>query len=475
MSKNKIGLIGLAVMGANLAKNFASKGISISVYNRTYAKTKTELDSWETEKTTLIENARKNTPWFENNLKNHEYKLEGFENIKDFVQSLERPRKIIIMVKAGKPVDDVILELSQFLEQGDIIIDCGNSNWQDSMRREANLEAKGLHFIGCGVSGGESGALIGPSIMPGGKKEVVDQVLPLLEIVSAQDFDGKPCVVNVGLSASGHFVKMVHNGIEYAIMQGIAEIYDILKHNELSTDQIQKVFENLNTGLTKSFLLDITVEIFKTKDSLAEGYLIDKIENIAGAKGTGKWTVEAAMDLGVFVPSISNAVMARIGSSRNQAFENQTHRQNPYIKYPEQDIYDKKLFKAVEGLYLSAYLQGLDLIVSANKEYNWNIDLPQVIRIWQGGCIIRSKMLQDLFAQWTQKLDFTDHIVALDFITSGNLLRPFLVLHSCLDYMQTVGCKDLPTNLIQAQRDFFGSHTYKRNDREGVFTGGWSD
>ncbi|MEI6728587.1 MAG: NADP-dependent phosphogluconate dehydrogenase [bacterium] len=475
MQQNKIGLIGLAVMGANLAKNFASKGVSISVFNRTYSKTLTEVESWNNEREVLIDQAKKNTPWFEKNLENHEYRLEGFENLEAFVKSLERPRKVIIMVKAGQPVDDVITELLSFLEPGDCIIDCGNSNWQDTLRRQTELEAKGYNFIGCGVSGGEQGALKGPSIMPGGKKDAVNEVLPLLEVVSAQDFKGNPCVVNVGTSASGHFVKMVHNGIEYAIMQGIAEIYDILKHNDLSNDDIGKVFESLNKGMNKSFLLDITVEIFKTKDNLADGYLLDKIQNRAGAKGTGKWTVEAAMNLGVFTPSISMAVMARIGSSRNQGFENAQHPENQYIPYPEKDVYDKMLFKAMEGLYLSAYLQGLDLIVKANVEFDWNIDLAQVIRIWQGGCIIRSKMLENLYQKWTQQLNLSNEITGLDFIVSSNLLRPFLVLHASLDYLLTVGCLNLPTNLIQAQRDYFGSHTYGRNDREGVFTGGWTD
>lgn len=492
MQQNKIGLIGLAVMGANLAKNFASKGVSISVFNRTYSKTQAEVESWNNEKFNLIENAKKLSPWFENNLINHEYRLEGFESLQEFVQSLERPRKVIVMVKAGKPVDDVITELLNFLEPGDTIIDCGNSNWQETLKRQLGLEQKGYNYIGCGVSGGEKGALEGPSIMPGGKKNVVDEILPLLEVVSAPDFKNKPCVVNVGLAGSGHFVKMVHNGIEYAIMQGIAEIYDILRHLGLDAAHISKVFENLNTGSTDSFLTKISIDILKQKDNLGTGFLVDKIDSAAGSKGTGKWTVEAGMELGIAIPNIAAALFSRVLSSRTHNFATKVRANQ--INILELSIQDKLLqsldleifHKALEAIYYTSYLQGLDLILEANKQYNWNIDLSQVLRIWQGGCIIRSKMLEDFshsfndgkFKDLTSNLEQANlNLINLyNFLAKQDFSLPLLaVFNSSLDYACSLTMDNLPTNLTQSQRDYFGSHTYKRNDRDGVFTGGWDD
>jgi len=451
---NNLGIIGLGTMGAALARNFASKSVAISVYNRTASKTEQFIAEFPN---------------------SHLY---PFFELSAFVQSIESPRKIILMVNAGEAVDKTIELLLPLLDKDDVIIDCGNSNWKDTQRRQidSQLLDKGIYFVGCGVSGGEEGALNGPSIMPGGNEYIVSQILPLLEKVSAKDFAGQPCVTNVGLGASGHFVKMVHNGIEYALMQGIAEIYDILKANQKNNGEICEIFNYLNQDDLKSFLLDITVDIFQTKDTLDEGYLIDKISSLAGSKGTGKWTVEASLELGVFTPSICAAVMARIGSAKNEAFRNLKLKKIESNPYPEPEVFLNELKLATYGLFLSSYLQGLDLIDRANKDFNWGIDLSEVIRIWQGGCIIRSYLLESLYKKWTEELDFSNQIWALDFICSDIILKPLMVLHGSLDYFLTLSTNTaLPTNLIQAQRDYFGAHTYQRIDKEGTFTGGWDN
>ena len=459
ISMQQIGLIGLGTMGAALARNLASKNYKTAVFNRTFSKTEEFIENHGNEN------------------------LAPFQELKDFVESLETPRKIILMVNAGEAVDQTITHLQEFIEDGDILIDCGNSNWKDTLKRQSPVAAiprspssnnRKYHFIGCGVSGGEEGALLGPSIMPGGDPDVLSQILPILQDIAAKDFDGKPCVTNVGLAGAGHFVKMVHNGIEYAMMQGIAEIYDILRSKQKSNQEICEIFDNLNQGELKSFLLDITVDIFKTKDSLSDDFLIDKISSVAGAKGTGKWTVEASLNLGVFAPSISAAVMARIGSAKTQGFKTINLKKREHTSYPEPDVFIGELRSATYGLFLSSYLQGLDLINQANKDFNWNIDLFEVIRIWQGGCIIRSRLLENLYQKWTNDFDFSEQVWALDFICSGLTQKPLMVMRSSLDYLLTLSSEtSLPTNLIQAQRDHFGAHTYQRIDREGVFTGGW--
>lgn len=447
MSQNQIGVIGLAVMGKNLAKNFASKNITTSVFNRSYAKTQELLDE-------------KNP------------NLQGYESLKDFVDSLQLPRKIILMVKAGDPVDQTIAELEPFLDDGDIILDCGNSNYNDTARRQRLLATKNLQFIGCGVSGGEEGALHGPSIMPGGEKIVVEKVLPLLEQVSAKDFDGKPCTTNVGSGASGHFVKMVHNGIEYAIMQGISEVYWILKNQGYANPELKSFFDRANKYGTESFLLEITTKVLESKTT-DDRFLLDLIVDQAKAKGTGGWTVEAALKLGVYTPTIAASVFARIASARNQTFV-ANFSKHSQEKYPDNEILEHYLLEALEAVFLASYLQGLDLISQANTEYNWDINLSEAIRIWQGGCIIRSQMLSNLWDIYQKPIEVTSRIQATDFISNFNFL-PTPVLASTRDYFLTLTSKNLPTNLIQAQRDFFGAHTYKRTDLEGDFSGGWSN
>jgi 6-phosphogluconate dehydrogenase len=478
----QIGLIGLGTMGAALARNLASKGYKTAVFNRTFSRT-------------------------EEFIKNHgNDDLIPFQELKDFVKSLETPRKIILMVNAGDAVDQTITHLQEFIDDGDILIDCGNSNWKDTLDRQKwfekmknqndqssnqNRKTRNINFIGCGVSGGEEGALLGPSIMPGGDPEVVNQILPILQDITAKDFTGKPCVTNVGLAGAGHFVKMVHNGIEYAIMQGIAEIYDIFRKLGFDAPHISKIFEALNKGQTNSFLTSISVEILKQKDNLSDSYLVDQISPKAGAKGTGKWTVEAAMDLGIAVPNISNALFARVLSSRTHNFEVDlassktrvlTHLdQENIIQQLDIDIFKKTL----EAIFYTSYLQGLDLILEANREYDWKIDILEVLRIWQGGCIIRSEMLKTLsedFKQSESRVNLTAKLTqyhqslinCFNFLTKQDFCLPLLsVFNAALDYCGALTMDNLPTNLIQAQRDHFGAHTYQRIDREGVFTGGW--
>ncbi len=450
---NKIGVVGMGVMGAALAENFASKKMSISVYGR---------------------HAEKVDPVVRR-VRDKDLQMDGFTEIQGFVESLEMPRKIILMVPAGKSVDEMIEKLLIFLDPEDCIVDCGNSFWKDTIVREDYLQTKHIKFVGCGVSGGEEGALNGPSIMPGGDAETVASLLEIFEPIAAKDFSGNPCVANIGSSAAGHFVKMVHNGIEYAMMQGIAEVYDALQKEKYSNDQLTQFFQSANTGRTHSYLLDITVNILQSKDG--ENFLVDMVSDVAKAKGTGGWTVQSAMELGVFTPTISAAVFARIGSARNQFFSAEKILKVDYDKeglpYPDMDFKEQSLKVVLEAIFFVSYLQGLDLITHASDEFGWGIDLKEVLRIWQGGCIIRSQMLADLFDTMNGVLDLRDFAWNIWYMCGCNstVIQP--VINSVLTYIQTVTAEKLPSNLIQAQRDYFGAHTYKRIDKEGDFTGGW--
>ena len=455
---NQIGLIGLGTMGAALARNLASKNYKTAVFNRTYSKTQEFI--------ALHGNQN----------------LTSFEELKDFVESLEKPRKIILMVNAGDAVDQTIEHLKSFLEDGDILIDCGNSNWKDTLRRQSPVASTTvspsptIHFIGCGVSGGEEGALLGPSIMPGGDPKVITKILPILQAISAKDFEGKPCVTNVGLAGAGHFVKMVHNGIEYAMMQGISEIYDILRSSFHTNEEIHNAFKEFNQDELKSFLLDITVDIFETKDKLENGYLIDKISDKAGAKGTGKWTIESALDLGVAAPNISEALNARILSARNTSYKLGIYAASEEFTITKPDLEDLKYI--LQTVFITSYLQGLNIIDAANKEYNWNIDIREVLRIWQGGCIIRSQMLKGLIFDFytkskTEKIGFI--LEPFHKINTAFPFVPKLVISATLNYILVHSADKLPSNLIQAQRDHFGAHTYGRIDKGGAFSGGWKE
>jgi 6-phosphogluconate dehydrogenase len=454
LPKSTIGVIGLAVMGANLARNFASRGYQTSIYNRTFSRTQ-EL------------------------VFDHPDHLQGFEELKKFVESLELPRKIFIMVKSGQPVDDIITELLQYTDRKDIITDCGNSYWKDTQRRQEQLRHK-INFVGCGVSGGSLGALHGPSIMPGGVSHVVDSLLPYLQHVAAKDFESQPCVANIGEGAAGHFVKMVHNGIEYAIMQSIAEIYDILRSKQNNNEQIRTVFSKLNQGSLQSYLLDITEDILETQTQ--EGvYLLDLVLDKAENKGTGGWTAISAIELGVSVPSLSSALFARYASNRD---DNPTNTQQVYQKLDDQGISDHAVYnlsKLLELGFFASYLQGLELIQKASDKYDWKVNINEVLRVWEGGCIIRSQMISTLqyytkpnpYLQRDFITKFAEHIPKARHLIAQTK-APMATNNASLDYILTLLAPNLPTNLIQAQRDYFGEHTYIRTDTGETVTGGWN-
>jgi 6-phosphogluconate dehydrogenase len=452
-TKSSIGVIGLAVMGANLARNFASRGYQTSVFNRSFGRTQ-EL------------------------VVDHPDHLVGFEDLEEFVMSLELPRKIIIMVKSGQPVDEMIQELLPYLDDEDMIIDCGNSNWKDTQRRQEELEDR-VRFVGCGVSGGSLGALHGPSIMPGGDKEVVEHLLPYLRDVAAKDFQSKPCVANVGAGAAGHFVKMVHNGIEYAIMQGIAEVYDILGTLHVNQEQIRIVFGKLNQGNLQSYLLDITEDILESKTENG-GHLLELVLGKAENKGTGGWTAISAIEVGVSVPSLSTALFARYASSYDRLAPVTKVSPLPSIEEVSESVIDA-VIKMLELSFFASYLQGLDLIQKASDDFGWGVDLHEVLRIWEGGCIIRSQMISTLQTYLTfdqnTKYDYLKKLgqnipQVKDLISE--MYIPLPVTNASIDHLLTLLAPALPTNLIQAQRDYFGEHTYIRTDTGETVTGGWN-
>lgn len=429
-------------MGENLVRNIVSRDESIVVWNRSLDK----VDALVSE----IGNA-----------------VTKADTIAELIQKTESPRNIILLVPAGKVTNEVAQELFGILSPGDAIWDLGNAHWDTTIANQAEAQKHGIHWVGCGISGGSEGARLWPALMPGGEEESVRRMLPLLEKIAAKDFTGKPCVTYVGKAAAGNFVKMVHNGIEYAIMQGIAEIYDILRYGNTSQAEIQNIFREINTGLLKSFLLDITVDILGVKDSDGSD-LLPKISGKAGSKGTGGWTAEAALKFGVPVPAIAESLFARWMSGRNQTFS------FPGIGTQSETITNSVstafLHDTLSLVYLGSYLQGLDLIVAAEKEFQWGINLSEVLRIWQGGCIIRSRMLEVLPAFYSlpataDASEFTNSIkTKLDNTSSvlDKLKIPTPVIWSIRDYFMALHVEKLPTNLIQAMRDSFGAHGVKR-------------
>ncbi len=468
MSKADIGLIGLAVMGANIARNISGKGFKTVVYNRTTEKMNKYVEEYGNEN------------------------LSGEETLESFVEAIEMPRKIIILVKAGDPVDAVINQLTPLLAEGDMIIDCGNSNFHDSIRRNEELKEKGLRFVGCGVSGGEEGALNGPSLMPGGPVESWEYLKPIWEAIAAKDFDGGPCVTHVGEGGAGHYVKMVHNGIEYAVMQMIAEAYDLLgRIYDMSAEEIADVFAEYNKGRLESFLFEIAEPVLRRKDEETGKQLIDMILDRAAQKGTGKWTAIDSLDRGVTASSISEAVFARVNSS----FKEQREVLSP--SFPKPDIHpgvDKENFIEAleEALYagmLSAYAQGLELIKLAAQENDWKVNLSEISRIWEGGCIIRAKILKFLTDTYKASGKANPHLFELKEIQeaintalpswrkvlceSVNAAIPTPCLTSALQYVDASSTKRLPANMIQGLRDYFGAHTYERIDKEGSFHTEW--
>jgi 6-phosphogluconate dehydrogenase len=471
MAKSQVGLVGLAVMGENLALNIERNGFPITVYNRTVDKTEALLAGRAKGK-----------------------KFTGAKTVQELVASLERPRRIILLVKAGSPVDDMIKQLTPLLEPGDIIIDGGNSHFLDTRRRETEVRAKGFQFIGSGVSGGEEGALWGPSLMPGGPKDAYEHLRPIWEKIAAKVDDG-PCVTYIGPDGAGHFVKMIHNGIEYGDMQLIAESYDVLRQLlGLEAPQLAEIFETWNTGLLNSFLIEITGKVLRKKDPETGKWLVDLILDKAGQKGTGKWMSQIALDLGVPIPTINAAVEGRILS----AFKDDRVKASKVLTGPKREPYrgdPKALIDAVrDALYASkicSYAQGMVMMKVAGDEYKWNLPLGEIARIWKGGCIIRAQfldlikaafqknpnlgnlLLDDHFKGWvTEAQPRWRHVVQ----TAQSQGIPVLAMSSSLAYYDSVRAERLPLNLTQAQRDFFGAHTYERIDKpgQGPFHTEWS-
>ncbi|AIF44619.1 NADP-dependent phosphogluconate dehydrogenase [Virgibacillus sp. SK37] len=468
MAKQQIGVIGLAVMGKNLAMNMESRGYSVAVYNRSVEKTE---------------------DFMANEAKGKNF--VGATSIEEFIESLEKPRKIMLMVKAGDATDATIATLKPYLEKGDILIDGGNTLYEDTIRRNKELEKTGIHFIGTGVSGGEEGALKGPSMMPGGQKEAYDLVAPIFEAIAAK-VDDAPCTTYIGPDGAGHFVKMVHNGIEYGDMQLISEAYFILKHVlGLDTDELHDVFADWNKGELDSYLIEITADIFKKKDEDTGKPLIDVILDTAGQKGTGKWTSKNALDLGVPLPLITESVFARFIS----AMKDERVKASKVLSGPAPEAFtgDKgELIEAVrKALYMSkicSYAQGFAQMRAQSEEYGWDLKYGDIAMIWRGGCIIRAHFLQKIKEAYDRDpalanlmLDpYFKEIVegyqsALREVVSVAVKHGIAVptFSSAIAYYDSYRSEDLPANLLQAQRDYFGAHTYQRKDKEGTFHTNW--
>ncbi|CCD40846.1 6-phosphogluconate dehydrogenase,decarboxylating [Candidatus Paraburkholderia kirkii UZHbot1] len=468
MSKQAIGVVGLAVMGRNLALNIESCGHAVSVYNRSRAKTD-ELIAEHPDK-----------------------KLVPTYTLEEFVASLEKPRRILMMVKAGAGTDETIAQLRPLLEKGDILIDGGNTHFTDTIRRNQDLAKSGLHFIGTGVSGGEEGALKGPSIMPGGQKETYELVAPILTEIAAKAPDGEPCVAYMGPDGAGHFVKMVHNGIEYGDMQLIAESYDVLKRVAgLSNEELGKVYVEWNQGELDSYLIEITSKIFSKKDEETGKDLVDVILDRAAQKGTGKWTSQNALDLGAPLPLITEAVFARVLSSlKTQRVAASKVLTGPAPKFDG----DRAAFveSVRRALYLSkivSYAQGFAQLRAASDEYNWDLHYGEIAKIFRAGCIIRARFLQKITDAYKTNPDLANLLLDPYFSDIAakyqDALRevvvaavkagiPVPVFSSAIAYFDGYQSERLPANLVQAQRDFFGAHTFERTDKQGSFHANWA-
>ena len=461
MTKRTFGVIGLAVMGENLALNVESRGFPIAVYNRTPDKTEKFMATRAQGKD-----------------------VKAAYSLEEFVQTLERPRKILVMVKAGAPVDAVIEQLKPLLEQGDMIIDGGNSLYEDTERRTKYLEPTGLGFVGMGVSGGEEGALKGPSLMPGGTKSAYQELEPILVKIAAQ-VDNGPCVTYVGPGGAGHYVKMVHNGIEYGDMQLIAEAYDVLKNGlGLSNKQLHTVFSDWNkTDELNSFLIEITADIFGYIDPETQQHLIDLIVDSAGQKGTGRWTIMSSLELGVPIPTMYAAVNARVMSAyKEERVAASTQLPGPPTKFTgDVTAFVDKVRDALYCSKMCSYAQGMALIAKASAEYyNGEISLPESARIWKGGCIIRAGFLDKIKKAFNDNPALPNLLLAPEFkqsildrqaawrevlILANELGIPVPAFSASLDYFDSYRRASLPQNLTQAQRDYFGAHTYERTDK----------
>lgn len=464
----QVGVIGLAVMGKNLALNIESRGYSVSVFNRSPEKTEAFLEE---------EAKGKN--------------FVGSTSIEEFVNSLEKPRKILLMVQAGPATDATIQSLQPYLEKGDILVDGGNTLFEDTIRRNKELEKTGIHFIGTGVSGGEEGALNGPSIMPGGQKEAYELIAPIFEAISAK-VDGEPCTSYIGPDGAGHYVKMVHNGIEYGDMQLISEAYYILKHVlGLDAQALHEVFSEWNKGELDSYLIEITADIFTKTDEETGKPLVDVILDTAGQKGTGKWTSKNALDLGVPLPLITESVFARFIS----AMKEERVKASKVLSGPEVPTFEgnkDELIEAIrKALYMSkivSYAQGFAQMRAQSEENDWNLRYGDIAMIWRGGCIIRANFLQKIKEAYDNEPALTNLLLdpyfkdivegyqsALREVVSVAIKHGIAVpsFSSAIAYYDSYRSADLPANLLQAQRDYFGAHTYQRKDKEGVFHTNW--
>ncbi|MGJ4069848.1 NADP-dependent phosphogluconate dehydrogenase [Corynebacterium macclintockiae] len=465
----QIGVVGLAVMGSNIARNFANNGHTVAVYNRTTAKTEKFMEDF-----------------------GETGNFVPSETIADFVKSLERPRRALIMVQAGAGTDAVISQLAEEMDEGDIIIDGGNALYTDTIRREAEMSERGLNFVGAGISGGEEGALNGPAIMPGGPAESWEALGPLLESVAAK-VDGTPCVTHIGPDGAGHFVKMVHNGIEYADMQVIGEAYQLLRYGAgMEPAEIAEVFKTWNEGDLDSYLIEITAEVLSQVDGKTGKPLVDVIVDSAGQKGTGRWTVKAALDLGIPTTGIGEAVFARALSGareqRDATIGNLPSGELSTLDVPKEEFIED-VRRALYASKLVAYAQGFDEIKAGSDEHKWDVDPRDLATIWRGGCIIRAKFLNRIREAYDANAELPSLLLDPYFkgelggligswrrvvILATQLGQPVPVFASSLSYYDSLRAERLPAALIQGQRDYFGAHTYRRTDREGSFHTLWS-
>ncbi len=462
------GMVGLGVMGRNLLLNMADHGFSVIGFDKDIQKG-AALESSATPNTVV----------------------KGVSTLAEMVQQLKRPRKLMMLVPAGKPVDDVITDLLPLLEDGDIVIDGGNSHYTDTLRRLNGLKGNGIHFMGVGISGGEQGARTGPSIMPGGDPDAYREVKSILEAVAAK-VGGSPCVAHLGKGAAGHYVKMVHNGIEYAIMQLISESYDLMRRGlGLDNDDLHKIYRQWNEGELQSFLIEITADIFLQKDDKSENRLVDMILDKAGSKGTGKWTSQDAMDLPISVPVIDMAVALRdLSTYKDERIQAAAlyRTGHAHIDVP-QEVFIQQLQDALFFATIICYAQGLAMLQKASTELAMEIPLPEVVRVWRGGCIIRSSLLETFLKAYQANPSLQNLLLDKDIaqllLAKRQHMRNIIMhaaqtgyaivgLMASLGYFDAYRSEHLPTNLIQAQRDFFGAHTYQRIDMPGTFHTDWN-
>lgn len=455
----QMGVIGLGVMGQNLALNIEDHGRAVAVWNL-------EPD------------------WVDRFVsRNADRKIVGTKSLVDFAAALEPPRRILMMIKAGDPVDQMLHKLAPVLSPGDIVIDGGNSFFKDTQRREAEWRGKGLNFFGMGVSGGEEGARHGPSLMPGGARDAYEHMRPILESIAAKS-DSGPCVTYVGPDGAGHYVKMVHNGIEYGDMQLIAEAYDLLRRGlRLGAKELSEIFASWNSGLLESYLIDITAQVLSVNDPETSKPLVDMVLDKAGQKGTGKWTAQIALDLAIPIPTIAAAIDARVLSSMKEERVRAAKQYGRTGVEPYSGDKQKFVSAVKNALYAAkvcSYAQGMSLIRAGSDEYKWNINLREIARIWKAGCIIRARLLDSIMHAYERRVDLTNLLLDGEFqkeitaaesdwrhviATASSMGVPIPAMSASLAYFDSYTSAQLPQNLTQAQRDYFGAHTYQRADR----------